>query len=208
MKHTNTRALFEYWNTKRGQQYAPHRKEIDPRDIKWLLPGVFILEYKSEANFPFSLAGTHLCDHYNMELRGLNMCEFWHDQDRVSMIHVLQSVIEESAVGVVGFGAHTNLGGCSKMEMLLLPLKSPIQKPPRVLGCIAAFETPVWVGNENEKISSHEISSMRMMWPARETVPAINVFPEFYPAKREKIKGNQFTAVKHLRVIEGGRERK
>ena len=166
MKHTNTRALYEYWNTLRGQAKAPCRDQINPGDIKWMLPGMFILEYKGEDNFPFSLAGTHMCDHYDMELRGLNMCDFWTGQDRISFSHVLQSVVEESAVGVVGVIARTNLENSCTMEMIVMPVKSPVRKPPRVMGCIAAFDTPSWQGNDREKISHQEISSLRMMWPS------------------------------------------
>jgi hypothetical protein len=205
MKHTNTRALFEYWNKLRGEENAPQRAAIDPSDIKWMLPGMFILEYRGEGKFPFSLAGTHLCDHYDRELRGQNICDLWTGQDRTSFVHVLQSVIEESAVGIVGFSAHTNLRGSCNMEMLVMPVKSPPRRPPRVLGCMAAFDKPVWQGNDNEKISHQDISSLRMMWPDREGVEAFTVIPEFYTERLEKIDGNQFTAVKHLRVIEGGR---
>ena len=205
MKHTNTRALFEYWNRLRGQDNAPRREAIDPGDIKWMLPGMFFLEYKGKEKFPFSLAGTELCDHYDAELRGMNMCDFWAGQDRISFAHVLQSVIEESAVGVIGFCAHTNQQGSCNMELLVMPVKSPARKPPRVLGCIAAFNKPVWEGNDAEKITSQKISSLRMMWPAKETADAVNIFSEMYPENLEKIDGNQFTAVKHLRVIEGGR---
>ncbi len=211
MKHTNTRALFEYWNTLRGQKNAPDRSQINPSDIKWLLPGMFMLEYKGEGKFPFTLAGTHMCDHYGTELRGLNMCDFWDGQDRVSFAHVLQSVIEECAVGVVGFVAHTNLQGACNMEMLVMPVKSPARKPPRVMGCISAFDTPSWIGNDAEKISHHEISSLRMMWPAREAAETLTITPDMYkeslgyPETLEKIEGTPFTAVGHLRVIEGGR---
>lgn len=208
MKHTNTRTLFEYWNRLRGDENAPRRDQINPSDIKWLLPGMFFLEYRGKEKFPFSLAGTELCDHYDTELRGLNMCDFWDGQDRTSLAHVLQSVIEESAVGVVGFGAHTSQQGSCNMEMLVLPVKSPVRKPPRVLGSIAAFNQPVWVGNDAEKISHHTISSLRMISPAREKATALKVFSGMYPENLEnleKIDGNQFTAVKHLRVIDGGR---
>lgn len=207
MKHQNTRALFDYWNTLRGKDIAPKREDIDPSEIKWLLPGMFFLEYKGEENFPFSLAGTQLCDHYDMELHGLNMCDFWAGKDRDSFAHILQSVIEECAVGIVGFTAHTNLEGSCKMEMLVMPVKSPVRRPPRILGCINAFGKPIWQGNEHEKISHHEISGLRMMWPSKEKATSINVFPDMYPEKLEFIDGNQFTAVKHLRVIEGGRQK-
>ncbi len=189
----------------RGQSNAPARDQIDPGAIKWILPDIFILEYKGEGNFPFSLAGTHLCDHYGTELRGLNMCDFWAGQDRTSFVHVLQSVVEESAVGVVGFSAHTTLEGSCNMEMLVMPVKSPANRPPRVLGCISAFEKPVWMDRENEKISHHEISSLRMMWPDKEPATAINVMTDIYPEKHEDVDGNLYTAVKHLRVIDGGR---
>lgn len=207
MKHNNTRALYDYWNKQRGHENAPHRDQINPSDIKWLLPTTFILEYKGEGKFPFSLAGTHLCDHYDMELRGLNMCDFWHGKDRESFVEILQSVVEECSVGVVGFSAHTNLDGSSNMELVVMPVKSPPRKPPRILGSISVFDTPAWEGNDYEKITHHEIASLRMMWPARETAKSLSVFPDIDPKTLECIDGNRFTTVKHLRVIEGGRRK-
>ena len=206
MKHTNTRALYEYWNSLRGEDSAPDRDDIKPGHIKWLLPDVFILEYKGEAKFPFSLAGTHLCDHYGMELRGLNLCDFWHGKDGVSFSHVLQSVVEESAVGVIGFTAHTNMGRTCSMEMLVTPVRSPVRKPPRVMGSIVAFNPAILSEKTDEKISHHEIVSLRVLYPGKEENDvSMTVLADGEPETTRSISGNHFTSIKHLKVIEGGR---
>lgn len=206
MKHTKTRALYEYWNKQRGVNRAPLRTDIHPNDIKWLLPGMFILEYKDRSEFPFTLAGTHLCDYYAMELRGLNMCNFWHGPERASFIHVLQGVVDEGSVGVIGFKAHTNLKNVEIMEMVVMPLRSPPGRPMRILGCLSPFNVPVWMGKEGEKITHHEISSLRMFAPGKDTYSQpLSIRTADKPLETTDISGTPFTAIKHLRVIEGGR---
>ena len=43
MKHASTRALFDYWNRKRGRRTAPDRSDIDPADIRHVLGDTFML---------------------------------------------------------------------------------------------------------------------------------------------------------------------
>ncbi len=211
MKHSNTRALYDYWNKLRRGNIAPQRGDINPSEIKWLLPSMFILEFRGEDNFPITLAGTHLCDHYDRELRDLNLCNFWHGQECTSLARVLHSVVEEGAVGVIGFNAYSNNDRSLKMEMIAMPLRSPAGKPPRIIGNIAAFEKPAWAGRDDEKIVRHDISSLRVLWPDKETSEQINVSTDAYssPSQRPStgISESGFTAVRHLRVIDGGRRK-
>ncbi len=46
MKHKNNQVLFDYWNAIRAGRPAPRRPEIEPGDIRRVLPSVFILERK------------------------------------------------------------------------------------------------------------------------------------------------------------------
>jgi len=80
MKHKINQALFDYWNVMRGGRPAPFRADIQPGDIKRLLPYLFILERKSEWDYAFRLAGTKLCNTYGMEFRNHNLLSMWQDE--------------------------------------------------------------------------------------------------------------------------------
>ena len=43
MKHASTRAVFDYWNEKRGARLAPERGDIDPAEIRHALGDTFML---------------------------------------------------------------------------------------------------------------------------------------------------------------------
>lgn len=44
MRSRTTMELFQYWNEVRGGRDLPRRDEIQPADIRSLLPNVFILQ--------------------------------------------------------------------------------------------------------------------------------------------------------------------
>ncbi len=56
MKHKTTQALFDYWNAMRAGRPAPRRSEIEPGDMRAILPYVFILERKDRDTYRFRLA--------------------------------------------------------------------------------------------------------------------------------------------------------
>ena len=58
MKHASTRALFEYWNEKRGNRPAPEREDIDPIAIRHALGDTFMLAADFVNEQRFRLAGT------------------------------------------------------------------------------------------------------------------------------------------------------
>ncbi len=50
--HPRIRALYEYWNGKRGARRMPRRADIDPMEIPSYLPGIVMVDIGYE---PFSL---------------------------------------------------------------------------------------------------------------------------------------------------------
>lgn len=69
----------EYWESKKGERFAPSRQEIDPADIPRLLPRVLLAEVIEDANgdpdFRFRLSGTGICRVHGQELKGLTARE-------------------------------------------------------------------------------------------------------------------------------------
>jgi hypothetical protein len=63
--------LFDYWDRKRGERFAPTPAAIVPTEIKPLLRRLFIVEVVgSPPRFRFRLAGTAVVDGFGEELTG------------------------------------------------------------------------------------------------------------------------------------------
>ena len=61
--------VFEYWDALRGDRLAPSRHEIDPVDLKDVLPRITFIEYDPVTDaFRFRLAGTELFNLHNREI--------------------------------------------------------------------------------------------------------------------------------------------
>ena len=110
MKHKNNQVLFDYWNAIRAGRPAPHRSEIEPGDIRRVLPYVFILERKDRDTYRFRLAGTGLCSTYGMEFRGHNMLSLWSDDCMETLKQAMDDVAVNATISVVEYTAATNDG--------------------------------------------------------------------------------------------------
>jgi hypothetical protein len=60
MSHPDTRAIYEYWNSKRGARSMPRRADIDPAEIpSRLLPFLSLIEpVADERRYVYRLMGT------------------------------------------------------------------------------------------------------------------------------------------------------
>jgi len=65
------RATFDYWRSKRAGRKMPARADLDPSEIKTLLPSMMLVDVlydvAGRADFVYRLAGTH-----EVEVRGEN----------------------------------------------------------------------------------------------------------------------------------------
>lgn len=65
------RAMFDYWRAKRAGRKMPARADLDPAEIKTLLPSMILVDViyddAGKADFVYRLAGTH-----EVEVRGEN----------------------------------------------------------------------------------------------------------------------------------------
>jgi hypothetical protein len=200
--HEATRELFAYWDLRRGTRPAPDRSEIEPADIKHVLPDTFILEADPEAGFHWRLAGTRVCALHCRELRGRNFLADWRGRDEATLLALLQSVIRESAVAIVGFEGRTDSGQTLDLEMVLMPLKVFGRPTCRILGAVGMAERPYWIGISPPV--RRTLNGVRMIWPSADKSaladepPPPGVAPEGVEAVRR---------YGHLMVVEGGRAR-
>lgn len=173
MKHKINQALFDYWNVMRGGRPAPFRADIQPGDIKRLLPNLFILERKSEWDYAFRLAGTKLCNTYGMEFRHHNLLSMWQDDCNERLRTALREVTGDAMVSLVEYTASTNSHREASFEMLLLPLAQDNGALTRVLGAAVPLDDHFWIGDQ--MLARQWIDRLQMFDPDRmpKRMPAI-----------------------------------
>lgn len=165
MKHKNNQALFDYWNAIRAGRPAPRRGEIEPGDIRRILPYVFILERKDRDTWRFRLAGTGLCRTYGMEFRGHNLLTMWPDECAENLKQALDHVTMNATVSVVEYTAATNDGREATFEMILLPLAHEDGSMTRVLGAAVPVDNFAWIGDR--LLARQWIDRLRRLDPER-----------------------------------------
>ena len=201
MKHTRTKALYDYWDKVRAGRPAPHRLEIEPSAIGSLLPNIFVLERLEPTSFRFRLAGTHVCAYFAAELRNRQFTSLWPQDEREAMESLLFSVTEDGAGAVAGLEGSEKEGRVASFELLLLPLTTRSGAFDRIIGSINPLNAPYWLGNW--PISGLTMRSVRLLWP--------NGQPDFLLTAEQQGHGPSTGSVHRtsdgpkLTVIDGGR---
>jgi hypothetical protein len=163
MKHPSTRAVFEYWNKRRGTRAAPERGEIDPSEIRLALGDTFMLAADFVDQLRFRLAGTRVCALFCREIKGEIFTAAWGEASRKA-IEELLVIVNEEAVGVVaGLTARTEEGHEAELEMLLLPLAHSGHARIRALGVLAPTVPPYWLGTQ--PVTALELVTLRHIGP-------------------------------------------
>ncbi|MFV0280142.1 MAG: PAS domain-containing protein [Rhodoblastus sp.] len=164
MRQQASRELYTYWNALRGHRAAPARADIDPTAIRSILSNTFMIEADGEASFPLRLSGARINALWARDLKGRSFLDLW-GEDRASIAAVLLTVMDGACPVVAG--AQTCLAGHAPidMELILLPLRHQGRTLARVLGSLAAADTPDWVGLI--PIERLELRSLRIISGAR-----------------------------------------
>ena len=204
MKHATSRELYEYWERIRGSARAPLRSAIEPSDIRKVLADTFILEVVNRETYQVRLAGTRICAAYGREIKGQNFLDLWTGEDRQAMATLAAAVCEDAAAAVLTLGWTTERERCLTAELLLLPLRQGDKGCDRILGSLAPFERPYWLGSE--PVVRQPIASLRLVWPSErqnlkrrasdrpQNGPAI-----LFPIDQSRRRG-------HLFVLDGGKD--
>lgn len=209
MKLDGSIALFQYWNRLRAGRTAPKRTEIEPADIKSLLADTFILEKDGRGEAVFRLAGTRLCATYGRELKGFAFASLWKEKDQRLIHRLAFSAFDAKSVVVLAYRGISRNGRATDFELVMLPLDGGLESP-RCLGSTIAVERPFWLGAD--PIIESAIDTVRVVDPDREPVflrnrPAIPVPPLAPTDAAQGIGPRKGRRIRHLMVLEGGRER-
>ncbi len=163
MKHSHTRALYDYWDSLRLSRSAPLRSELDPRSIKPMLTTMFILQRMSETAYTYRLAGTAMCGQFGRELRDENFLDMWRSNEAASIKSLFKSITTDRTAAVVGVTVTYDNGTHASMEYLFLPVRLDTSREIRIVGCCSQLDDSE--DGTPRTIVSHEIASLRLLWP-------------------------------------------
>ena len=205
MRHRNSFELFDYWTEKRGQRAAPSRTDIEPADIRTLLPHVFICDLNDDGQLHFRLAGTALCGLHGRELKGAAFASLWLADGVRNAGRTGTSVATGATPAVLSIDCLSNGGRVVQAELLLLPITGPSGRNDRLIGMLSVFEPPYWIGHE--PVVGFSTTGIRFLDQHRDPVFLANR-PEIKLQKTrnfsEGFTGNR-RKVGHLVVFDGGR---
>jgi len=146
MKHQSTRAVFDYWNKKRGRRLVPQRADIDPTEIRHALGDTFMLAADFLDHLRFRLAGTRVCALFGREIKGEPFGELWGETSRKAIDELVAVVNNEATGAVAGLTARTADGDETDLELLMLPLAHAGYGRIRAIGVLAPLAPPYWLG--------------------------------------------------------------
>ncbi|MEI2300400.1 PAS domain-containing protein [Ensifer sp. MJa1] len=207
MRSHTTIELFRYWNTIRGKRDLPRRDELEPSDIRTLLPNLFMLERDRNAGISFRLAGTHVCALFGLELRARQFGMLWLGAQAAKTQRIAGQVMTHRVPVMLSAKGRTADNREIEIETLLLPLASGEGASDRILGALSPLSRPQWL--HATSIEALDVTGMKVLDPDRTAVfrdePAADctrVPAEFLFDERVSSK---FRQVRHLRILEGGR---
>lgn len=205
MRHNNSLSLFTYWNAKRGNRPAPARSDIEPSDIRTLLPHVFICEIAAGGQLAFRLAGTAICSLKGKELKASLFSELWFRDGQRNIERTAQAVVSHSTPAVLSVDALSSGARMTSAELLLLPVRGPTGANDRLIGVLSVIDPPYWLGHD--PVAGFSTTGIRFLDIDREPVFLANrpevPLPAAQPRHSEPLFGRR--KAPHLVVVEGGR---
>lgn len=147
MKLPATQALYAYWNKQRRGRCAPNRHELDPAEIRGLLPHTFMLAADDQAGaFPIRLSGTRVDALFGRDLKGRPFAELWTEPAAVELRDLLAGVLDGAQPALAGVRGAPAGYPPSSFELLVLPLRHNGRTHARLLCGLLPAAMPVWLG--------------------------------------------------------------
>lgn len=205
MQHTTSKILHDYWNEVRADRPAPRRVEIEPSRIAAILPDTLIIERLAPRKLRFRLAGTRVCEHFGMELRGVDFLSLWSSSDQDILIANIDRTIADATGATLGVKSVTTAGRMTLSELILLPLSNSDGDMTRFMGAWSLSEPTSWGGLDY--FVGHEIVDLERVYcgpkpnhRAPRIDPATPVFAS-EPAAKLIVHSRR----RRFRVFDGGR---
>jgi len=142
------RRFAAYWIGKCADGRIPNRTDIDPTEIPWALPFIWICDFLAEGpDFRYRLAGEHINDAFRQSLRGKTMRAIVSPELQEIAIRKYARVIEMPAA-LHNFGpVYMHRGRSLVGERIVLPLSSGGGDMDMIIGVTLSQLNPVLDGS-------------------------------------------------------------
>jgi hypothetical protein len=138
--------LLAAWTGMRGNRPAPHRHDLDLRQLRTLLPQLFIAERIAPGQpFSWRLAGTAICQLYRREVTGTGFLADWPAFERGLIERFLRGVTHAQRQALFRLRLRTDRGQLIQAEMIALPLIPRSGRMQVLGGLFIAESTPALV---------------------------------------------------------------
>lgn len=92
--HSSLQRIYEYWSVRRGARLMPARGDIDPIDLKELLPLLILIDVvPGPRRYVYRLVGTHEVEMRGSDPTGKAVDEAYYGESAESTIHYLDRVV-------------------------------------------------------------------------------------------------------------------
>lgn len=161
--HPSSRMLFRFWETMRGGSPAPRRDALDLRQIRPLVPHLFIGEYATKARvFRWRLAGTGICELYRREVTGTNMLAGWDAFESDTISRFLSSTLNAKQPAVLRFRMQTDHDQVVGAELAAFPMLAVDGITSHLMGGLFPFRETASL--DYTAITGFELSAARLVW--------------------------------------------
>jgi hypothetical protein len=119
------RQLLDYWTKKKGERIAPSRVDVDPGQIRALLPNVFLVERLGDPpRYRYRLVGTTIVKDFGEEITGRYLDEVDFDFVTSRVVSEYDRAAKEHQPIASKWSYTKQSGRQMTYERLILPLSS------------------------------------------------------------------------------------
>ena len=160
--HPGSRTIFRHWEAIRGESPAPHRDDLDLRQLGPFVSWLFIMDRSHRTgSYVWRLAGSKVCELWRRELTGAEVLAGW-DRFEFDTIHrLLDGVTKNLQPCTLRLRLTTSLGQIIDAEVVALPLRAR-DGSIHVFGGVLPFRDAEALGHE--RVASMHLTSARTIW--------------------------------------------
>lgn len=144
-RHATLRDLHGYWLAKKRHRLAPARKDIDPAEVRHLLPHLFLVDVEHKPRrYRFRLVGTAIVSSFGMDMTGQYLEEIGFSNQAPSVQAHYGAVVTTAEPTCHQVHFTRGSGRYVAYERLILPLSADGKLVDMLLGGVAfdeAYET-------------------------------------------------------------------
>lgn len=144
-RHRKLFRLLDYWTDKKGGRIAPARRDIQPVELRDLLPNVFLVDVEPHpTRFRFRLVGTEIVQFYGIDATGRFLDDLDFSDRAPSVIAHYAAVVTTREPSCHSVQFTRGCGRHLSYERVILPLSSDGVSIDMLLGGICfdeAYET-------------------------------------------------------------------